>query len=340
MAGEGTLKNLERLKGQNWPLKDFLRHIKNDIFLYAKSLEYVIFKEVVPSPGAVLMKKARRGQSPAIQLNKKVTKAEEEQVMEVPEPVCGGAAVNVVSSPDDAIDDRKTLTELMGVTGKGKELATAAEPKVIPKSDKGIVIREERERNKAEGGQEEKIGEGAGSPCLDLVLSVVLKKKRGSSESASPEPPSKKGRGAKEEGFAVEGGHDWQQSTEPPYSTNFMGVFRDEGSRIVVRIRGDERKLTIISLPSVNQNCIYRGKAGLAMRSGLVSKELEEKLEKTSTPELYAGFANRMATIRIISQILFLDCLILECTNSISVADAWSLTTVFEQGPEDRGAGA
>ncbi|PKA52050.1 hypothetical protein AXF42_Ash013987 [Apostasia shenzhenica] len=155
------------------------------------------------------MKRARRGQPHAIQLSKEVTEVEEEQGMEVLKPVYGRATVNVVSSPEDAADDRKTLAELMEDAVKEKEPATAANPKRSLKSDKGIVIGEEKKRNKVEGGQEEKTREGAGSSCLDLVLSGVPKKKRGSSESASPEPPSKKGRGAEKEGFASEGGHDW-----------------------------------------------------------------------------------------------------------------------------------
>ncbi|PKA55700.1 hypothetical protein AXF42_Ash011992 [Apostasia shenzhenica] len=62
---------------------------------------------------------------------------------------------------------------------------------MIPKSDKGITIREEQERNKVEGGQEE---ERPDRPCMDLILSEIPKKKRGLSESASLEPPSKKGK--------------------------------------------------------------------------------------------------------------------------------------------------
>ncbi|PKA67279.1 hypothetical protein AXF42_Ash004772 [Apostasia shenzhenica] len=44
MIGEGTLKSLERLKGQSWPLKGFLRHVKNDISLYAKMLGWARFR--------------------------------------------------------------------------------------------------------------------------------------------------------------------------------------------------------------------------------------------------------------------------------------------------------
>ncbi|PKA56172.1 hypothetical protein AXF42_Ash011101 [Apostasia shenzhenica] len=37
-AGSATLKTLEKLKGQSWPLKDFLRHVRNDVSLHAKAL--------------------------------------------------------------------------------------------------------------------------------------------------------------------------------------------------------------------------------------------------------------------------------------------------------------
>ncbi|PKA59802.1 hypothetical protein AXF42_Ash011927 [Apostasia shenzhenica] len=165
----------------------------------AKELGYAIFKEVVPPPGTVLMKRARRGKPPTTQLSKEVTE-------EVP------------------------------------------------------------------------------------------KKKRGPSESTSPKPPSKKAKSVEEEGLAAGGEHDWQQSIEPLYSTNFAGIFGDEGTRMAVRTKGDERRLTVVSLPPANQGDIYRGEVGLALGSGLVSKGLEEKLERTSTPELYSGFANRVAT--------------------------------------------
>ncbi|PKA55872.1 hypothetical protein AXF42_Ash018779 [Apostasia shenzhenica] len=70
MAGEGMLRNLERLKGHNWPIKDFLRHVKNDISLYGQALEYAIFKETIQPPGTILMKRARMGQPLAAQLSK------------------------------------------------------------------------------------------------------------------------------------------------------------------------------------------------------------------------------------------------------------------------------
>ncbi|PKA48309.1 hypothetical protein AXF42_Ash021214 [Apostasia shenzhenica] len=65
MAGSATLKTLEKLKGQSWPLKDFLRHVRNDVSLYAKTLGYAVLKEVIPPPSTVLMKRARRGKPPA-----------------------------------------------------------------------------------------------------------------------------------------------------------------------------------------------------------------------------------------------------------------------------------
>ncbi|PKA65838.1 hypothetical protein AXF42_Ash017363 [Apostasia shenzhenica] len=60
---------------------------------------------------------------------------------------------------------------------------------------------------------------------------------------------------------------------------------------MVVRTKGDERRLTVVSLPSANQGDIYRGEVGLALGSGLMSRGLEEKLERTSTPELYLVLA-------------------------------------------------
>ncbi|PKA52627.1 hypothetical protein AXF42_Ash001608 [Apostasia shenzhenica] len=205
MAGAKTLKNLEKLKGQNWPLKDFLRHVKNDISLYAQALGYAVFKETVSPPGTVLMKRARRGQPPAIQLSKEVTEVMGEQgEIVVPEPVCGGTAVDVVSSLEDTADDRKTLAEMMEEAGKGKEPVTWAKPKVVPKDNKGIVVGEKEGEKKAEEkgqkrGEEAEVQGETVSPCLDLVLKEVPKRKRDSKEKRSPEPPSNKGK-------TVEGG--------------------------------------------------------------------------------------------------------------------------------------
>ncbi|PKA48215.1 hypothetical protein AXF42_Ash021824 [Apostasia shenzhenica] len=88
------------------------------------------------------MKRARRGH-PVTQLSKEVVVEGEEEEIRVPEPVCGGAVVDVVSSPDDTADDKKTLAEL-GYTGKGKELMPATKPQAIPKGGAGIVIGERK----------------------------------------------------------------------------------------------------------------------------------------------------------------------------------------------------
>ncbi|PKA55291.1 hypothetical protein AXF42_Ash003928 [Apostasia shenzhenica] len=208
---------------------------------------YTIFKEVSPPPGTVLMKRARRGKPPATQLSREITEVEEEEVIVVLESVCGGATVDVVSSPEDAADDRKTLAEL------------------------GIVIGGKEEGNKAEGGQgREKVG----GPRLDLILREVSKKKRGPTEVASPEPPAKRGKGA-EEGLLQKGVMIGNKASSP------LKALISSGS-LGTKIQG---------------LCVYRGEVGLALGSGLVSKGLEEKLERTLTPELYSGFANKIATI-------------------------------------------
>ncbi|PKA58079.1 hypothetical protein AXF42_Ash019305 [Apostasia shenzhenica] len=141
-------------------------------------------------------------------------------------------------------------------------------------------------------------------PCLDLILRKVPKKRRGPSKSASLEPPSKKAKSVEEEGFAARGDHDWQRSIEPPISTNFTEIFGNEGTRMAVRTKGDDRRLTVVTTPTTNKSCVYRGEVGLALGSGLVSKDLKEKLERTSTPELYSGFANRIAMIRVLLSFL------------------------------------
>ncbi|PKA47477.1 hypothetical protein AXF42_Ash021742 [Apostasia shenzhenica] len=79
MAGSATLKILEKLKGQSWPLKDFLRHMRNDVSLHAKALGYAVLKEGIPPPGTVLMKRAKRGQPPTTQLSREITEVGEEE---------------------------------------------------------------------------------------------------------------------------------------------------------------------------------------------------------------------------------------------------------------------
>ncbi|PKA60949.1 hypothetical protein AXF42_Ash006584 [Apostasia shenzhenica] len=321
MAGTTILKNLRRLKGQSWPLKDFLRHVRNDVSLHAKALGYAVLKEVVPPPGTVLMKRARRGQPPATQLSKEIIEMGEEGETEVSEPVCGGTAVDVVSSPDDATDNRKTLAEL-GYTGKGKGPVPAAKPQAIPKGATGIVIGDKEEGHKADRGQEKERME---EPCLALVPREVPGEKRGLSGSAGPEPPSKKARSVEEEGFAAGEEHDWQRSVEPPYSTNFIGIFGDEGTRMAVRTKEDDKRLTVITMPTVNKNSAYRGEVGLALGGGLVSKDLEDKLETTSTPDLYSGLANRIATVKIFSRAFspFYSCELTSFVCRSSLACRW-----------------
>ncbi|PKA53873.1 hypothetical protein AXF42_Ash011353 [Apostasia shenzhenica] len=126
-------------------------------------------------------------------------------------------------------------------------------------------------KGKGDGGQGKERMEG---PCLDLILSKVPKKKRGHSKSTSPESPSKKAKSVEEEGFDAGGEHDSQRSIEltAPISPGSL------------RTR-------------VQKSCVYRGKVGLALWSSLVSKDLEEKLKKTSTLDLYSGFANRIVMI-------------------------------------------
>ncbi|PKA65095.1 hypothetical protein AXF42_Ash013216 [Apostasia shenzhenica] len=96
MVGQDTLRNLERLKGRSWPLKDFLRHVRNDISLHAKTLGYNVLKEVIPPLGTVLMKRARRGYPPSTQLGKEAAAEGGGEKVGVLEPVCGGAIVDVV----------------------------------------------------------------------------------------------------------------------------------------------------------------------------------------------------------------------------------------------------
>ncbi|PKA52013.1 hypothetical protein AXF42_Ash008242 [Apostasia shenzhenica] len=55
--------------------------------------------------------------------------------------------------------------------------------------------------------------------------------------------------------------------------------------------------MTVLTVPSENKGQIYRGEVGLALGSGLVAKDLEEKMDATSTPDLYSGMANRVATV-------------------------------------------
>ncbi|PKA46321.1 hypothetical protein AXF42_Ash020845 [Apostasia shenzhenica] len=254
------------------------------------------------------MKRARR-RHPATQLSKEVAEVGEGEKIRVPEPVCGRAVVDTVSSPVDTVDEKKTLAEL-GYTGKGKGPMPATKPQAIPKSGTRTVIREKNEGDKADRGPKKEKVEG---PCLDLILREVHGEKRGSSGNTEPEPPQKKARSVEERGFAAGEEHDWQRSVEPPYSTNFAGIFGDVGMKLAVRTTGDDRRMTVLTVPSENKGQVYRGEVGLALESGLVAKDLEEKMEATFTPDLYSGMANRVVTVTIPFQD-FLSALIL-CAN-------------------------
>ncbi|PKA65151.1 hypothetical protein AXF42_Ash013272 [Apostasia shenzhenica] len=117
----------ESLLMENEVLNTTRGHLRNDVSLHTKALGYVVLKEVVLPPGTVLMKRARRRQPPATQLSREITEVGEEEEIGVPELVCGGTAVDVVSSPEDTTDDRRTLAEL-GYKGKRKEPVLAAKP--------------------------------------------------------------------------------------------------------------------------------------------------------------------------------------------------------------------
>ncbi|PKA61680.1 hypothetical protein AXF42_Ash018661 [Apostasia shenzhenica] len=254
------------------------------------------------------MKRARRRHPPATQLGKEAAAEGGGEEVGVPEPVCGGAIVDVVSSPDDTTDDRKTLAEL-GYTGKGKEPMPAAKPQATSKGSTGVVIGEKKEGDKAVGGQEKENAEG---PCLALVPLEVHGEKRDSSGNMESEPPQKKARSAEGRGFAAGEEHDWQRSVEPPYSTNFSGVFGDIGVKLAVRMTGVDRRRTVLTVPAENKGQTYQGEIGLALGSGLMAQDMEEKMEATSTPDLYSGMTNRITTVRISFQ-AFLPVLTLWC---------------------------
>ncbi|PKA65110.1 hypothetical protein AXF42_Ash013231 [Apostasia shenzhenica] len=303
MAGTSDHRNLEALKRQSWPLKDFLKLVKNDVSLYAKSQGYTIFTEVAPPPGAVLMRRARKGQPPAVQLSKQVAGVEGEEEAEVPEPVCGGIPIDVVSSPDDSGDDKKTLAEVMKETGKGKEPASLAKPKAIPKGAVGIAIGgkgEGKEVNKGQGNERVEVPrpeeEAAVTSCQALIPSKALRKRRSPSDGNSPEPPSKKGKSAEERGDVGE----WEKSTEPLLCINFTGEFAGVGTGVTVSATKVERKMTVVSQQTSSQFNPVRGDLGLILGGGLATRDLKEKMLLTgsSTTDLYAQMANRVATVR------------------------------------------
>ncbi|PKA48410.1 hypothetical protein AXF42_Ash021599 [Apostasia shenzhenica] len=288
---QDTLRNLERLKGQSWLLQDFLRYVKNDT---CQGAGVQRLERSRPPFWRSYDEEGQEG-APCHPTQQRGCCGRGREEIRVLESVCGKAIVDVVSSPEDTTDDKKTLAEL-DYTRKGKDPMPATKPQAIPKSGTGVVIGGKNEGNKADGGQEK---EKVERPCLELVPREVHGEKRGSSGNTKPEPPQKKARSVEERGFAAGEEHDWQRSVEPPYSANLVRIFGDVGTRLAMRTTGDDRRMTVLTVPSENKGQVYRGEVGLALGSGLVAKDLEEKMEATSTPDLYSGLANRIAMVRI-----------------------------------------
>ncbi|PKA63181.1 hypothetical protein AXF42_Ash007977 [Apostasia shenzhenica] len=284
MAGTSVQRDLEILKGQNWPLKDFLRLVKNDVSLYAELQGYTIFKEITPPPGTVLMRRARRGPPLATQLSKQVVEEAGEEEVELSEPICGGISIDVVSLPDDSGDDKKTLAEVMEEACKGKEPASLARSKVIPKVVVGITIGRKGGREEtAEGGAGKEMAvvpcpgeEAVVAPSHALVSLEIPKKKRG--------PPKR-------------------TSVNPSLCRNFTGEFACEGSKFVVSATEVKRKMIITSDQSSNLFNPVRGDLGLVLAGGLATKALEETVERTSTTDLFAKMTNRVATVKTLSHL-------------------------------------
>ncbi|PKA61611.1 hypothetical protein AXF42_Ash018224 [Apostasia shenzhenica] len=269
--------------------------------MYAKSQGYTIFKEITPPLGTVLMRRARRVQPPATQLSKQVVEEAGEEEVELPEPVCGGISIDVVSSPDNSGDDKKTLAEVMEEAGKGKEPASLARSKVIPKAAVGITIGRKGGREEAaEGGAGKEMAvvpcpgeEAVVAPSQALVSLETPKKKRGPPEENSLEPPVKKGKSDKEGGETDEE-REWGKSVEPPLCRNFTGEFAGEGSKFVVSATEVKRKMIITSDQSSNLFNPVRGDLGLILAGGLATKALEETIERTSTTDLFAQMTNKV----------------------------------------------
>ncbi|PKA56964.1 hypothetical protein AXF42_Ash002268 [Apostasia shenzhenica] len=129
----------------------------------------------------------------------------------------------------------------------------------------------------------------------DLVPSETPKKKRVLSEENSQEPPLKKGKSAKE-GENGEG-RKWEKSVEPPFCLNFTRNFAGEGSKFAVSATEMERRMTLTSEQSSNLFNPIRGDLGLILAGGLATRALEEKVERTSTVDLFTQMSNRVATV-------------------------------------------
>ncbi|PKA51438.1 hypothetical protein AXF42_Ash002803 [Apostasia shenzhenica] len=128
-----------------------------------------------------------------------------------------------------------------------------------------------------------------------LVPSEALRGKRTLSEENSLEPPLKKGKSAKEGGTTDEG-HEWEKSVEPPLCLNFTGDIVGEGSKFVVSATETNREMIITSEQSSNLFNPVRRDLGLILARGLATRALEEKVERTSTVDLFAQMSNRVAT--------------------------------------------
>ncbi|PKA48189.1 hypothetical protein AXF42_Ash021368 [Apostasia shenzhenica] len=130
-----------------------------------------------------------------------------------------------------------------------------------------------------------------------LVPSETPKRKRGLPKENSLEPPLKKGKDAKK-GETGEG-REWEKSVEPPFCLNFTGKFAGEGSKLVVSATETEKRMTLTSEQSSNLFNPVKGDLGLILAGGLATRALEERVERTSTVDLFAQMSNRVATTSI-----------------------------------------
>ncbi|PKA57544.1 hypothetical protein AXF42_Ash020088 [Apostasia shenzhenica] len=130
-----------------------------------------------------------------------------------------------------------------------------------------------------------------------MVSLETPKEKRGPSEKNSLEPPLKKRRSDKEGGGTDEE-REWGKSVEPPLCRNFTGEFTSEGSNLVVSASEAKRQIIITSDQTSNLFNPVRGDLGLILAGGLVTRALEETVERTSTTDLFAQMTNRVATVR------------------------------------------
>ncbi|PKA58105.1 hypothetical protein AXF42_Ash019809 [Apostasia shenzhenica] len=137
--------------------------------------------------------------------------------------------------------------------------------------------------------------EAAVTSSQALVPSETPKKKRGLPEDNSLEPPLKKGKDAKE--GEPDEGREWEKSVEPPFCLNFTGKFAGEGSKFVVSATETERRMTLTFEQSSNLFNPVKGDLGLILAGGLATRALEEKVERTSTVDLFAQMSNRVATV-------------------------------------------